>query len=797
MSLLTLKLIRDIWAARWQFLAVTLVVLIGISFYQASWMSYKNIGASYELYYDQTRFGDFWITLSEAPDTIRERVLQVPGVIAVQPRIVSDIELETPVKDSRQVVGRVISMPDTGRTAVNDVMVVEGRYLGPPHKREVLLEKSFAEFHGLKIGDYVHPVVDGEVSDFEIVGIAMSPEYMYAIQSKQYMMPTPSTFGVLWMRLNQAERLLGYSGLVNDVSVITREGKAASAMRHTHAMLKRYGAEKPIPRAEQPSNYMLQLDLEGWQFMAVVFPFLFLFSAALTIYTLLVRLVNSQRGQIGFLRASGMSVQALIWHYLQFSLVPGLLGGVLGVFVGAVESRWIVALYLSMLNIPVIANPVDPGTVAFGIFVALGSCGVSGYFSTRRVALLAPAVALREEAVEPGHRPLVERLFPFLARRSFYWRVPMRNIFRNTRRTLYTAAGVAISISLILMSLGATDSWTDSVDVYINQIQRYDLMAGFYPPQVKSIGYHVGQWPGVESAEAAFEIPVELHRGGSSVNTVLIGLEPGSKLESLVAPDGTPVTVHGSVLLMSRKNRDKLGVETGDMIRLAFAHNDEDFSIEAPVRVGEVIRQPVGTSVYMTAAAARRLFQDELELPTGSITGLMVRGRDDHLDAIKQKLFKLPNVVSVEDARETRAQLMEMMDMSAAFTGMMVLLGAGLALAIIYNTVSINIVERTRELASIRAMGMGKWSVGALITIENLMLGGLGIVIGIPLGLWMFKVIVQLQQNDIIAMEPVIYPKSYLVTVIGIVVAILLSQVPGIIHLNRMNLAQATKTTGG
>ena len=285
MSLLTLKLIRDIRAAGWQFLAVTLVVLIGINFYQASWMSYKNIGASYELYYDQTRFGDFWITLSEAPDTIRERILQVPGVIAVQPRIVCDIELETPVRESKQVVGRIISMPDSGRTAVNDVMVVEGRYLGPPHKREVLLERSFAEFHKLKIGDYVHPVVEGDVTDFEIVGIAMSPEYMYAIQSKQYMMPTPSTFGVLWMRLNQVERLLGYTGTVNDVSVTTQEGKADSAMRHTHAMLRRYGAEKPVPRAEQPSNYMLELDLQGWQFMAVVFPFLFLFSAALIAFS--------------------------------------------------------------------------------------------------------------------------------------------------------------------------------------------------------------------------------------------------------------------------------------------------------------------------------------------------------------------------------------------------------------------------------------------------------------------------------------------------------------------------------
>ncbi len=797
MRLLRLKLLRDIYQSRWQFIAIVLVVAIGVSFYQAGWMSYQNIGASYEKYYALLHFAHFQIPLSAAPDTLEWRIRQIPGVKRVQARIVSEVELEMPVSDSQQVVGRVISLPDTGRSKVNDVMVIEGSYLGPPHKRDVLVEKSFADYHDLHVGDYVHPVVDGEVNDYRIAGIALGPEYVYAIQSKQYLLPTPSTFGVFWMRRNQAERLLGMSGSVNEVCAVTEPARTHSAMRHAHAMLKQYGAEEPVPREDQPSNYMLQMDLRGYQQMSVIFPFLFLFTAALTIYTLLVRIVNSQRGQIGFLRANGMPVSELTHHYLSYALLCGFAGAVLGVIIGIFESRWITQYYLEFLSIPVIANPINPAVVGIGVFAGVFSCGLAGYYSSRSIAMLTPAEALREEAVPPGHRPILERMIPALARATFYIRIPMRNVFRNPRRTLYTATGIAMGVSLVLVSLGMNDATFDAIDTYISDIQRYDLQATFIPPQVKSLGYDISQWPGVQTVEAALELPVEIHRGENVVNTVLVGMEPGSHLQTLVAPDGRPVQVHGNTLLMSDSNRRKLGVETGDMVRLAFAHNDEDIKIEMPVRIGQIIRQPVGSYVYMPARRVRQIFERDLELVQGSVTVVMLRAQKDHTRMIKERLFRVPNVASVEDARETRGQLLEMMEMGLGFYAMMVLLGAGLALAIIYNTVSITIVERTRELASMRAMGMNRWGIGLLITIENLLIGGLGIAVGVPLGYLMTAGLIASFANDIMELQTVIYPQSYVISIASVTIAILLSQIPGIRQLNCMNLAQATKLRSG
>jgi len=796
LHLLNLKLIRDINQARWQFAAVALVVGLGIGFYQGSWMSYQNIGASYELYYDMLHFADFQIVFGQAPDTVHKTIAKIAGVTRVQPRIAYEVELEMPVVETKQVVGRLIGVPDVGRSAVNDVLVLDGRYVGPAHKREVLVERSFAEHHELKVGDYVYPVVDGETTEYRIAGIAMGPEYLYAIRSKQYLMPTPATFGVLWLRRTQAERLTQMSGLVNEVCVCTEPARADAAMRMAHKLLKKYGAEEAVPRAKQPSNYLLQQDVSGFRQMAIVFPLLFLFAASLTIYTLLVRIVNSQRGQIGFLRASGMSLETIIWHYMNFALVCGFAGSVGGVIVGTLLSRRLTAWYLDFLNIPVIANPMHWGPVSVGVAVGVLSCAAAGYFSTRRVAMLAPAVALREEAVSPGHQPLIERWLPFVSRASFFWRIPIRNIFRNARRAVYTAIGIAIGVSLVLVSLANRDAMLDSIGTYLEEIMRYDLQAAFMPPQTASVGFHVAQWPGVTKTEAAIELPVEVHRGEKVLNTVLIGLEPGSHLQTLVSPEGRPLQVHGGTLLISRRSRRKLGVEGGDVVRLAFAHNDEDINIEVPVRVGEVIRQPVGTYVYMPAAAVRRIFEAELGMPSGSVTALMVRGADSHLNMIKKKLYKMPNVAAVEDARHIRDQLLEMIAMSLGFTAIMVALGCGLALAIIYNTVSINIVERTRELASMRAMGMSRKALSILITVENLMLGFMGLAGGIPLGYLLNVALIASWENEMVQLQAVILPRSYLITIFGAIIVILLSQIPGIRGLHRMDLAQATKFRG-
>ncbi|MFO7946181.1 MAG: FtsX-like permease family protein, partial [Armatimonadota bacterium] len=346
MHLLNVKLLRDIWRSRWQFIAVVAIVMLGIAFYQAAWTSYLNIGSSYETYYRMTNFHDFEIPCKSAPDSVAEKIERLPGISAAHARIVQESQVDLREDGDERVVGRFISVPNSGRAAVDDIIVQKGIYPGAPHKKQILVEKTFAEHHELDVGDYIHPVVYGEQFDYRIVGIAVSPEYIYAIESKQYLMPTPQTFGVFWVRRGQAEDLFGLASRASSVVARASDDLRQRAMQIVHGMLAGYGAEEPVPREDQPSNYLLQMDLEGYKSMAVFFPLLFLFCAALTIYTLMVRIVNSQRNQIGFLRASGVPVHVLTRHYLLYSLICGGLGSVLGVSLGLYLSWLLTRFYL-------------------------------------------------------------------------------------------------------------------------------------------------------------------------------------------------------------------------------------------------------------------------------------------------------------------------------------------------------------------------------------------------------------------------------------------------------------------
>ncbi|MBT4512919.1 MAG: ABC transporter permease, partial [Chloroflexi bacterium] len=123
----------------------------------------------------------------------------------------------------------------------------------------------------------------------------------------------------------------------------------------------------------------------------------------------------------------------------------------------------------------------------------------------------------------------------------------------------------------------------------------------------------------------------------------------------------------------------------------------------------------------------------------------------------------------------------------------MLLFGATLALAIVFTTVTVNILERRREIATMRTLGESKNRIAAMITIENMILGVAGLIPGIILGYILALYFFSLFQGDMFSMDLVILPTTYVLTVGIIIMIMLVSQVPGIRNINRLNLAQVTK----
>jgi len=128
--------------------------------------------------------------------------------------------------------------------------------------------------------------------------------------------------------------------------------------------------------------------------------------------------------------------------------------------------------------------------------------------------------------------------------------------------------------------------------------------------------------------------------------------------------------------------------------------------------------------------------------------------------------------------------------------GIMLLMGISLGVAIIFNGVTVNVLQRTRETATMRAIGLSDKALTVMLSIENFLIGCFGVLIGIPLGRFVSDIFVQqisTSQDDIISMTLVIFPRSYLIAGIAALIVVILSQVPAIRTLTSQNLATVTK----
>ncbi len=164
---------------------------------------------------------------------------------------------------------------------------------------------------------------------------------------------------------------------------------------------------------------------------------------------------------------------------------------------------------------------------------------------------------------------------------------------------------------------------------------------------------------------------------------------------------------------------------------------------------------------------------------------------------VRARLDRMPVVASVHTRQQMYDQIQEMMAFSRAFTGVIALFGVALAFAVVFTSVSISVLERTRELATLRTLGFGLRNIAWFITVENVVLAALGIAAGLPLGRWLNAALVTASQSESLSMEPVIFVQTYVTTFVGVLALTLLSQIPSLFHLRRLNLAAATKEVGG
>lgn len=788
MKKLYLKNIREMKARKAQFGALIVLVALGISTYVSFITGYINLSVSTEYAYDQLKFEDFSVKVIRAPKSITHKIQAVRGVEAVEGRLIVDTGLY--INDDEQVQARIISIPTEQRPMVNDLLVFSGRYLSAKAKDTCLIENQYANERKIKIGDIVRPLSNGEKRELTVAGIISSPEYFYSISSKGEI-PTPGGFAVIYMAQNEVERIWKRPPSYNSISITIKDGADRDRIiNEVEDILDPFSVIETVEQEDQPSNFSLQEEIRQNQSFAYMMPFVILFIAALSLFIALSRLVQSQRGEIGLAKALGYRDWQIVVHYLVYSIMIATGGSIAGFILGDILAREITKLYVDFLGIPYFKHQMHPQTIFGSVVLSTIACMLAGIVPAYASAKLAPANAMRADpniGQAKGSVPLIERALSKMFHFSFTVKIPLRNVFRAKRRSLYTVIGISFALLLTVSTWAMFDAMDYLFDVQFNRVEKWDMAAGFSTNFSGARVNQIESWRGVKKVEPVLVVPVEIRANGKMRETAITAMDPDAAFHGFDISGGPSAkrALEMGGVIMTPLVAGKMGLKIGDTFKVETPYIKDR---ELTLRLLAFSDEMIGTPIFIGLEQGRKI----LRAPNVyNSVYLDVEGR--YATDIKKKMYDLPGAVSVIVKQKMIDQLNELMSFSYIFFGIMLAFAFTMAFVVVYNTFTANILERLREIATMRTIGEDRWHLALMVTLENLILA----LIGIPLGIWLGVMVAggmfKSMSSEAFTLYAVIYPKSYFWIVSSILMVLLISEIPPTRRIFKLDLAESTK----
>ncbi len=722
MSVLHRKLFRDLRRLVGQVLTIAAVVAAGIAAYVSTHSAWTTLHASRETYYQRERFGHVFAQLERAPLAVAARIAQIPDVRTVYPRVVMGVALDIST-EGQPPVGLIVSLPREGEPPLGGLVIAGGRWPDPTRTDEALLLESFATSWHLGIDDVLPVVMDGVRRELRVVGLANSPEYVFAMPPGS-IAPELDRLAVLWMPIGAVAPAFRLEGAFNDVVLGLQPGASVPAVAaEVDRILAPYGGLGAYGRDRQASNYLLDQELEQLRGLATYTPAMFLFVAAFLINVVLSRLVSVQRPEIATLKAVGYPDIAIGLHFLELVAVVSTAGAAVGLGLGAWLGRGLIDLYRPYFHFPGMVWTVAPGDVAIALLVTAGAAVFGALGAVRGVVRLPPAEAMRAPTPPVWRRGWIDRV-----RLDRVFGQAGQMVLRETRRHPvrlgFSALGIAFAVAILVVGRFNLDAIEILIQRQFRTAFREDLSVGFRQSMALDDARALGALRGVERVEALRIVPVRIRASNRWRDVAITGYPDGGRLRRVVDESGDPVALPEAGLAMTRKLGELLGVGLGDRVRLEVRTGDRR-TVEATVAV--LVDELLGIQLHMRASALSALLR---ETPQASMALLDVDPilRND----VIQRVRALPAVASVDATDEMVARFRGHIDENiGVMSTVIVVFASVLSIGIVYNNARVALSQRARDLASLRVLGFTRGEISAVLMGEM----AIQVLIGIPLGI--------------------------------------------------------------
>ncbi|MEU4494072.1 FtsX-like permease family protein [Streptomyces sp. NPDC023998] len=845
--------LRSFFAHKGRLLLSALAVLLSVAFVSGSLIFSDTVSSTFDRLFASTS-ADVTVepkkSLDErlptgvvrtVPASLAERIDSVDGVKATH--VDAAAENITVVDATNKAVGPTTGAPTIATnwyvTERSPVKLTSGH--APHGPGEALLDKDTADKKKLRIGDTLTVLAQPGSFKVEIVGIAT------------FTTTNPGAALVFLDTETAQTKLLGRAGVATAISVDAADGvddatlKQRIAAELGDAYELKTADEQAKSAAAQLGGF---LDVIKWVMLG--FAGVAVLVGIFLIVNTFSMLIAQRTRELGLLRALGADRRQVRRSVLTEALLLGFVGSTLGLAAGIGLAAGLIELMgLLGMNLSAAEMVVKVATPVSAYAVGLGVTFVAAYLPARRAAKVSPMAALADAEVAGVGRPLTVRAIagsvvgaagaaalvgcavsektatassllglgvvltliatvvagPLLVRPVIrvlggafpklfgsVGRMSQRNALRNPRRTGATAAALMVGLALVGGLSIASASMTKSFDNQIDKTLGADFVvqnSNFQPfPQeitqkvkdVDSAGTVVRQ----RFAPLALNLP-----DGKRVESTASGYDPqlDEAAHITYASGNTAAALAPGSIAMDRGYAEDHKVRIGSVLPAEFAGGTK-----TRLTVGALTDMDQSGGPGMEGGLFMGLGTVEKYLPGGQDAALYVNaaGGSDAKElrkGLERALDPYPQV-QVRDQADykelIRQQIAVMLYLVYALLGLAIVI----AVLGVVNTLALSVVERTREIGLLRAIGLSRVQLRRMIRLESVVIAVFGALLGLALGM-VWGVAVQ----QVLALEGLtafaIPWGTVIAVVVGSVVVGLAAAVLPALRASRMNVLTA------
>ena len=652
---------------------------------------------------------------------------------------------------------------------------------------EVVIDAHFAnnETVGMSIGDKIKVIVgEGEFHELTVVGIANSPlELFYA--EPGVLFPQETDYVVGYLDADYLANISGNNQGARNVLNIDLAGTPdfdfsdtdideGNELNDAKAALSNGLNDSGTPgtvldRGDLRSVELLRLDLEGSKNVTPFILGVLLFISGLVIAISLDRLIRTQSREIAVMRTVGASSKDVMFGYLLVPLILGIPGVLLGILLGIspIGSEAFTNFYFGFIGIPVVITRHH-----YDLLLTLGLSAIAiifmfGIRPAWKAAKMQPLDVLGQGEERTPNRlisSLTGGLPPGIG-------LGLRSTFRKPARLLVTLVALSMAMvilgGMMMMMSGFNEVFSEAID----EQENWDYQLAMQPARVDE----VVNWS--EGNTSSFELTLTSHAilTGTTKALTLSGMdvisEEDDAMHRLNLLEGEiPIAGKNPIEVVIDEGSSSLeGIEVGDTISID--HQGQKFD----VKISGIARELTRTIQF------HRI--DLIPIVGNEANGalLELNSQGDIDDIRKSTISIIEKSTMVEGYNEIMKQQEAMMQSTYMIGGL-------LAIAILFNTLLINLSERDSELATLRVLGASRSRLSLILTVEHAFIGLIGGIAGAAASVAMYKGLSSVMSSWAFHLPVVI---NYLVVfkIIGFVMfAALLTTPVGIWRIGRMDL---------